>query len=85
MGSVMVHIVTLALCGYQNKANKNFLNDDTSHVTLSPIAMKGKVIKVDPSYFCEGVYIPTILLHVGIFCIIKFQLPIFHMHPLFNY
>ena len=26
-----------------------------SHVTLNPIARKGKVIKVDPSYFCVGV------------------------------
>ncbi len=34
-----------------------FPNDDaTSHVIPNPVAMKGKVIKVVPSYFCAGVY-----------------------------
>ena len=33
----------------------NFLNGETNHVTPNPIAVKGKVIKVYPSYFCGGV------------------------------
>ena len=34
----------------------NSLNGHTSHVIPNPIGLKGKVIKVVPSYFCGGVY-----------------------------
>ena len=42
--------------GIKIKQKKILLNDDTSHVILNPKVRKGKVIKVDPSYFCGGVY-----------------------------
>ena len=56
MVSVLVNIVTLALGGISNECERNFLNGDISHVTPNQIAMKGKAIKVVPSYFCGGVY-----------------------------
>ncbi len=64
MGSVLVNIVSLELCGVSNESERNFLNGDTiqkscSHVIPNPIATKGKVIKVVPSYFCGGVYFNT--------------------------
>ncbi len=35
---------------------KYYYYGDTSHVTLNPIALTNKVIKVVASYFCGGVY-----------------------------
>ncbi len=57
MGSVLVNIVTLALCGVSNESKRNVLNGDTSHVVPNPIAMKDEDVKVVPRYFGGGVYV----------------------------
>ena len=50
------------------KAKEILLNGHTSHVIPNPIGLKGKVIKVVPSYFCGGVLLIRDLSSMRRYC-----------------